>query len=413
MRVSVHTAYLWIILLFLTVCVQVTELKIVSIKIPELLILLLLPVLFIVSRSINKYLVYFFTYFLLLVVITFIKNLFQEFYYPIDSLSLLKKPYFITISRLVELICCLAFAMIVYKGLLYLQKKGFNIYRVLQKFLQVNMYLAMIFIAVLFLIKLGFISIENSIIFYKNNARLRGFFVEGGPFGLFYAFLFGLAFIVPGKNILLKIVFIVTIALAQSKAGILMATAWIFYMIYLKFKKDYATTPIILGGLALVFIFVGLYVARNYYSDINSIKQEVAERPNDSALVMGRISGFFITNNMVADNPLLGVGLGNYSLVRNNPDYRTFFPYVNKWDLPGSGAFATMLAENGFLGIFLLFGILYLFYRKLKEKTREADKILLLFILPCLLGVQLYFIYIWFIIGLGIFISSQDEYFVK
>ncbi len=408
-RLNTSTIYSTFFTLVVVVCFHTTNIAFGGIKIPELLMLGLMLFIPLFVNSIHKFTLLFFGFFLLLLIATFVKNPLQDFYLSGADISFLKEPFFITISRFIEYICCIVFVVYVYKSLLHWEEKGIPANAVLKKILIINAWLSIFFIAVFFCIKFGLLSPRFLKLYYNSDLRLRGFFDEGGPFGLMYAFLFGLTGFIPGKNRLLKLIFLVTIFLTQSKAGILMVCSWIFYNWFTGLPNKYFIKPFVLAAVSAVFITIGYYVSKNYIDDILNIQQEIMMRPNDSNLVMGRISGIFIAPKMIYHNPVLGIGLGNYSLVRNDPAYRGIFPPVDDWDLSGLGGIVTLTAENGLLGLSLLTALLLWFFYDLKKVHPKADRLVLLFLLPCIFGVQLYFLYVWFAIGLGVFYLVKAE----
>ena len=133
------------------------------------------------------------------------------------------------------------------------------------------------------------------------------------------------------------------------------------------------------------------------------IEQSLIGRENDPNITMGRISGAFIGYNIIVDNPFFGVGLGNYSLVRNNPDYLGFFPPVELWDLTGLGMY-TIQVENGLLGMLAFIFCFRYFYTRLESSIAKSAS--LIPVICVLFGTQFYFIYIWVILGFAIGISS-------
>ena len=106
---------------------------------------------------------------------------------------------------------------------------------------------------------------------------------------------------------------------------------------------------------------------------------------------------------MIVKNPLTGVGLGNYPITRNNPDYRDFMADIRGWDLSALGWF-DLFAETGLIvGPSLL--ILFIFFLILSvQQKRQIYISLLLFyqILAHLTGVQFTFFYPWTITLFGI-----------
>jgi hypothetical protein len=85
-------------------------------------------------------------------------------------------------------------------------------------------------------------------------------------------------------------------------------------------------------------------------------------------------------------------------LVRNDPQYRGFFPAVDDWDLPGLGGWITILTECGILGFVLFLAVFIAAYR---GSEKHEKNLVLLSALPFAFGVQMYFSYPWIILGLA------------
>jgi len=97
-------------------------------------------------------------------------------------------------------------------------------------------------------------------------------------------------------------------------------------------------------------------------------------------------------------NPIFGIGIGNYSLVRNDPKYLKGLPVYYKWDQHSLGLIG-YLPEFG-IPLFLLF--IYLLFKpvywSLKIKPRG-----LIFVLAStqlvihIVGAQITFLYPWLV----------------
>jgi hypothetical protein len=154
-----------------------------------------------------------------------------------------------------------------------------------------------------------------------------------------------------------------------------------------------------------IFCIILLLFAEQYYgfSDsmmdyLNSYQfaEELIEvKGNFSA---GRTPALYILPEMVRDNILLGMGVENYPLTRNNPKYLGFFPTVSIWDIHSFGGIFTILSELGIIGLLLF---LRLFAILLKCSKQNVVKWMVgLFILVQLFGVPTHFQYLWFLVGL-------------
>jgi hypothetical protein len=224
---------------------------------------------------------------------------------------------------------------------------------------------------------------------------------------LFYSGLYMLTFFVKGRKWVYRLVFLLVILCAQSKAGIVSVLAWHFYLLYQQFRYASWFKYAILALLLPVFYLIFTQVVANYIEAFRHFDVIVAERKNDYNFVMGRISAVFLTPNMVLANPVFGIGMGNYALVRNNPDYLGILPAVTDWDAPGLGAFITLLIENGLFGLIAFSILLYFIYKRYAPISSIAGKSIKVFVLICLLGVQLHFLYIWFFVGLAL--AAPDD----
>ena len=113
---------------------------------------------------------------------------------------------------------------------------------------------------------------------------------------------------------------------------------------------------------------------------------------------MGRIVAAFIVPRMIAAHPMLGIGIGNYSLMRNDPDYLRGLPFVDDWDLPGLGLISDA-AELGIpLTLFLAALLLRPFLQARKQKAHAVCMAAAAFQpAALLLGVNLNFFYPWLI----------------
>ena len=113
---------------------------------------------------------------------------------------------------------------------------------------------------------------------------------------------------------------------------------------------------------------------------------------------MGRLAAFVIVPQMIAAHPLVGIGVGNYSLMRNDPDYLQGLPAVDDWDLAGMG----LLGSTAEFGIPLTLFLLALLLRpSIRAGRRKSPAIVAvaaaLLPLAFLLGVNLNFFYPWLV----------------
>lgn len=389
-----------VVLLFLTFCVQFTDLKIGVIKISELLLLILVPI--ILFKKINKYIFYLLLFFSLTALVSLAISFFADFKYLGNSI--IKAPYVITIGRYLELVTCLVLCTISFLFFRSLRnKEEFDYF--LKRLVNINLYIILIFVIIYFAVIFDIISINDTRIVY-GDFRLRGYFVEGGPFGLMLSFIFILtSYLKKSKSRWIKRLFLVLVIffLAKSKAGFLCIVIWVgleHYDFIKQKAKEFMYPIIIIGVVGFYFLFVN--ISAMYVAEFNRIQISLKERPQDPNLMMGRISGFYIVPNMVRENPFFGIGLGNYPLLRNNEEYRTFFPLPNEnlriLDAHGFGGIIDILVETGLIGLLCFFYILITIWNSLP--TRNERTLLIGFLLLFLFGVQIYFLYPWVLLGI-------------
>lgn len=389
---------LYLFCMISTFCIQCTDVKLFSVKLSEV-IMILYVLLFV--RTIRKSHYYIASFFVFYLIVSLSNTTTVNIYQPSAVHDMLKKPYVITFVRFLEYVSCMGFVIYVSKEFEILSLKGNSMYKVVESIIDFNVFLSFIYIFEYILILLGIISIDNSFFHYANN-RLKGFYVEGGPLGLCYAFLSGLcyAFDKSQYNRLKLSVLIITILLAQSKSGVLCVIFFLLIIFFYEIKISKFWIIASIPAILFISIISFQYIARGYLKEISEISSSLATKGDDYNLVMGRISATYITPNIITDNPLWGVGMGNYPLVRNNPQYRDRFPEVELWDASGLGGIIDMLMEGGLIIVSLFALTLWKMVGLTKRPKRITTFLLAFFLMPFVFGVQLHFMYSWFAIGM-------------
>ena len=382
---------------------QLTDVGFYGIKAGEMIVSLALPFVMMNMGAIKRSRVMIFIYlFIFIIICTLVKNPMVHFYPPAAVDNIFKEPYFISFIRFIELLLCAVAFVYVYILCKSSEKiKNIKPQAVANVFLNQNAVFGVIFLAALVL---SYIGVDLGLT-YGENHRVKGFFVEGGPLGSFYASLLCLDLVINRKVRIASIIFFLVILAAQSKAAVFLIVIYFFvYALFSDISLKSKTIPIV---FSLMIAGIGYF----FYSDLvmgyvrasMDIEQSLIGRENDPNITMGRISGAFIGYNIIVDNPFFGVGLGNYSLVRNNPDYLGFFPPVELWDLTGLGMY-TIQVENGLLGMLAFIFCFRYFYTRLESSIAKSAS--LIPVICVLFGTQFYFIYIWVILGFAIGISS-------
>ena len=93
---------------------------------------------------------------------------------------------------------------------------------------------------------------------------------------------------------------------------------------------------ILIGATVLLLAVLGLFQRQlvTYWLLYQDIDEIAAYHPGDRNYVMGRVTGALIVPRMIAAHPIGGIGLGNYSLMRNDPEYPRDFPRWTNGILP-------------------------------------------------------------------------------
>ena len=75
--------------------------------------------------------------------------------------------------------------------------------------------------------------------------------------------------------------------------------------------------------LVTVYQVIDLGAALRNYQRLSQAYEWLSHRhAKDGNFVSGRVAGAFIVPKMVEEHPVVGVGWGNYGLVRDAPEYR-------------------------------------------------------------------------------------------
>lgn len=324
------------------------------------------------------------------------------YHIPSEDLSFLKLPPWISFSRILQLILCVF-------GFLWMSNAFLQSRYILSLSIKViitSSFFISLSSCVMWVVS-QYVSVDLPLVTnYGNDIRVRGFFVEGGPYGVFIVgiiFLCAVAWrslsIYSTKSACLLIGFFAfTLLLTASKAGLLLLLSCIVIyasLLNLGFR-DYLFIIIIMGAF-----FGGTYwsfgkAIEGYIINAINIEERLFENPDDVNIVTGRIAGIFIATSMILDRPILGVGIGNYSVVRNDPTYRGIFPEVDTWDLPGLGLYG-YCAELG-IPLVLFFSFVCLRLTVIILKSKLKSEVLLISMYPFMahmLGVQITFFYPW------------------
>lgn len=392
---------------------EVQLLEILFLLFTPLLLLYFLKANFIISLDrFSRYLMIHYLIFLASVCLLALIDLRLPVFMPSEP-SLLKKPVLITIARLAELslaVCFLLFFSQLFKksqATFRFAARGFY----LCGLASVIFSLVSLPIAILWNVDLGA---------FGDSHRFRGFFNEGGPYGLY---LIGVALVgyylkergwLSILNWRLSIILIsVGFLGTQSKAADLAVLS-----ILLINAMTAATLRLRIGlivglGIALVIATIAgnlFYRVGVYVSESAEYELLAAQRPDDVNLVVGRVAALVIVPRMISAHPFTGIGFGNYGLMRNNPDYRGLGPYVEWFDLPGLGlvGYAAELGLPLFLYFTYLLSMPY-FHLRSRKAALIIQNLALFQIVASLFGAQLNLYYPWIITSFALAAGWQSR----
>ncbi len=335
-----------------------------------------------------------------------------EFYTPPD-VSLLKQPFILSLSRIFEFFLAVFF-MLKLAQEMRANPRTFRI--ALNAYIAVGTLSAVLSIIGWFAVKIAGISFFTV---YGYEDRVRGFFNEGGPYGVFLVSValmlllrrrvFGAAF--PFLHNVTLGLLLFALVLSGSKAGLLAAIGLLGLGLLFagnKWQKCALVAGGVLAGLIFLTLFQGKLLGYAYaYMDMD---EAIAYRPDDPSLIMGRIAAASIVPKMLSAHPLLGIGPGNYSLMRNDPEYLQGLPPVDDWDLPGMGLFGAA-AEFGIpLTLFFAFLLVRPLASAVRERAPAAIAVAAGFQpVAFLLGVNLNFFYPWLVAGFVMALVKPEE----
>jgi len=262
----------------------------------------------------------------------------------------------------------------------------------------------------------GLVAIPQAIL--AADHRGAGFFNEGGPYGLYMisVLLVGMALrafaIGPGRTVLTAALVFDLVALTSAASKAAFAAIAVLFIIQVAIAAGVKQRIVALGVMMLGVILVASFTnvvkgTATYLATSDSYVQLSQLRPTDYNLVVGRVAGLYFVPRMIAQHPWLGVGWGNYGLVRNAPEYRGDSVWVSVNDLPSLGLYG-LAAEIGIpLTLFLIY-LLFLPAAAVRRLTtwRIVANLALLQPIVHLFGAQLNLTYPWIVSAFALGIAG-------
>lgn len=181
-----------------------------------------------------------------------------------------------------------------------------------------------------------------------NGIRMRGFNNEGGSYGTYVMTLIFLTMAMRSEGwisrrtaIFSQVLFGINLLGSQSKAALFEVFVFILLAPALRLRG----TRLIWSTVGAVVVVTSLWFALDvnsrllqYTRAINEYRRVSALRPNDANYVVGRVAGLFLAPTMIRAHPYIGIGLGNYPIVRDDPRYRRATPVIEpSLDSPSLG----------------------------------------------------------------------------
>jgi hypothetical protein len=337
---------------------------------------------------------------LLLVILSFSILSVRLPFYPLDDASVLKGPVLYSLSRFLQLAAVVC-------GFFWLSSVFIRDQKRLNR--AVDLYWRMGIVSSLYAV-ISYAALRaahiNLLGAYGDDVlRARGFFIEGGPFGLYLISVISVGFLrrhLTGKRIGYTNALIVAIAflLSGSKAGVLALAILLFAWIlstasFLKKIVYLSLAAIVVTGFAMAIHIQEQINA--YVESYQDIEYKIALVGYDTNLVMGRIAGAYIVPRMIAAHPITGIGIGNYPLMRNDPRYLGPLPSIRYLeDEPGLGVLG-YASELGLPVTACLIILLFVPYGICMKSATIVVLASLVQVVSQLLGVQPTFFYPWFV----------------
>lgn len=330
-------------------------------------------------------------------------------FYPLDNASLLKQPAVLPFIRLLQ------FASMIY-GFFWLIRAFLRRKELLV--LAMNVYWRIGIVSCWYAI-LSYLGIRafhlpavSPTVFgaYSSDGSLSslracGFFNEGGPFGLYLVSVFVLGLLRrymtkrhlgAGNTVVLLLAFF----LSASKAGLLAAAFLALYSGISAASVRRRVYYLMLSASVLVSAAIWMDLGNHllsYVVSFQNVELNVDLVGDDPNVVLGRIAALYIVPKMIAAHPITGIGIGNYPLVRNDPDFLGFLPTITDLeDQPGLG-FPGIAAEFGIPAALWLVVLLFHPYWVSRKKASIVGIAALFQPLAHAFSVQLTFFYPWFV----------------
>ncbi len=340
-------------------------------------------------------------------------------FFPLLEVSFLKRPVLFSLSKLLQF-AAVVYAFLWLTNVLMTEKK--LLARAMSAYWLTGLACCFYAIVCYFAVAIGHLEPSPTSLLgaYANEAgvaRARGFFNEGGPFGIYIASVFTVGLLrrhTMGRRLgkASSAVLLLAFFLSASKAGFFAAAFLFLYSVLSAASLARKASYLILS----IALFWGVAVSLNfgeqlygYVYSFENIGEQVASRGADLNLVAGRVSALYIVPRMIAAHPVTGIGFGNYPLMRNDPRYLGILPAIPQIeDVPGIGI-PGIAAE---IGIPATLWLMLLLFTPPWLSRKQASILGIAAVFQPLahtFAVQLTFFYPWFVSACAIAASSYER----
>ncbi len=319
-----------------------------------------------------------------------------HFYPPLASEPFLKQPFVLSVARLAELF--LGIFHMLYIATILKDSQATRLYAI-------RFYFWFGFASGIFV----FLSLP-----FKHGLRATGLFNEGGPYGLYLIsiiiaglLLYRVGGLTKIQSVVAAPVILTVFIMSQSKAAV---SACLFL-----FLLNIFIMGSIRRKISFVVVIVALAVSINAFTNLPDqvggyitsymLVQQAGGRIDQGVYggFGGRVAGAVLLPRMLLAHPVTGIGLGNYPLLFNDPEYLQGLPATDVWELPGMGI-AEYVAELG-LPLFIYLFILLLTPAWMASRRKSLSIVLVFALvqpLVNLFGAQLNFYYPWICSGFAL-----------
>jgi hypothetical protein len=240
----------------------------------------------------------------------------------------------------------------------------------------------------------------------NGEGRGQGMFPEGGPWGL-YLLTVGMVVWILWKRRAIshsKMVFAagtLLLAFYYSRSKACVFCAFLIFVTQILMGRSWRQKLVSVAALAVISAAAWwIFDVPRIYSQMTGLREKaevtVFLNRDDPNIAYGRVAGSVIIPRMIAAHPWLGIGLGNYPVMRNDPKYLGIMYKDRYYDLPGLGLL-WVAAELGLISLVALYGIML--YPALRVRRTRGHPLLLTLAL-CqpfvhLMGAQITLFYPW------------------